>query len=240
MNPAIRRAALPSLVASMAIALLSQQATAATISTSAIIPVTSGSGFTLLPISGLAQFDPSQGTLTGITFSLDISNYDVTLSLSSWDDPGTGAQFQSANLSGQFSIDAALPGGGGLLFSSTAFGNDLYDEFGTVDVFGFSGGPVLEDAMARLTTEGLLTSFIGTGNVSLLSFGVYSFGYPDMVELDDGSFADGNPYIDAFNVGPSTVTIDYAYTPAVVPLPAGIWLLGSALLGLAGIKRRVA
>lgn len=45
----------------------------------------------------------------------------ATLGLGSWNDPGTGAQFESAYLSMRISIDVALPGGGGLLFASTSF-----------------------------------------------------------------------------------------------------------------------
>ncbi|MCL4791163.1 MAG: choice-of-anchor E domain-containing protein [Gammaproteobacteria bacterium] len=238
MTTEARRTVLLPLAASIAIALMSQAATAATISTSAVVPVTAGSGsFTLIPASGLAQFDPANGTLTGILLSLDVSNYELTLSLGSWEDPGTGAQFESADLSAQLSISAALPAGGGLIFASTAFAGSIYDEFETVDVSGSSGGPVFEDATARLISNNLFADFIGTGDVSILELGVFTFGHPQVVMLDDGSFAEGSPGIDVFNVGPSTLRIDYTYTPTVVPAPAAVWLLGSGLLGLAGIKR---
>lgn len=223
-----------------AMALLAQQATAATISTSTIIPVTDGSGFTLIPVSGLSQFDPANGTLTGITFSLDISSYDLTLSLGSWDDPQTGAAFESANMSAQISISAALPGGGGLIFSSTSSGGDIYDEFDSVNIPGSSGGPVSEEAMERLTSDteyNLVPDFLGTGDVSILELGIFTFGHPEVVTLDDGTFAYGDPQIAAFSVGPSTLTIDYTYTPTVVPAPAAVWLLGSGLLSLAGFRR---
>ncbi len=224
-----------------AMALLSQQVTAATISTSAIVPVTSGSGFSLIAVSDLTQFDPANGTLTGITFSLDISSYDLTLSLSSWDDPETGAAFESANLSAQISISAALPGGGGLIFSSTSFSGDIFDEFDSVNVPGSSGGPVSEDVMERLisdTAYNLLPNFVGTGDVSILELGIFTFGHPHVVALDDGTFSQGFPQIDAFNVGPSTLTIDYIYEPTVVPAPTALWLLGTGVLGLAGFRRR--
>ena len=232
-----RRTLLPATAATL-MSLLALSATAATISTSTIVPATTGSGFTLIPTTGLAQFDPANGTLTGITFSLDVSNYEVTFSLDSWDDPQTGAMFQSANISGQISISAALPAGGGLIFASTSFAGSIFDEFDTVTVTGSSGGAQFEDATARLTSNGLLASFVGTGDISILELGVFSFGHPFVVTLDDGSNAFGNPRIDAFNVGPSTITVDYTYTPTVVPVPATVWLLGSALLGMAGMKRR--
>lgn len=223
-----------------AMALLAQQSTAATISTSAIVPVTEGSGFTLIPVAGLSQFDPANGTLTGITFSLDISSYDLTLNLGSWDDPQTGAAFQSANMSAQISISAAMRNGGGLIFSSTSFSGEIYNEFDAVNIPGTSGGPVSEEAMERLTSDteyNLLPDFLGTGEVSILELGIFTFGHPEVVTLDDGTFAYGNPQIDAFSVGPSTLTIDYTYTPTAVPAPPAVWLLGTGVLGLAGFKR---
>lgn len=238
MNKKVHRTAFLPFAASLTLGLLSQAATAATMSTSVTIPVTAGSGYSVTPATGLAQFDPANGTLTGIALGLDISSYDLTLSLNGWDDPETGAQFQYTYLSAQISIDAATPGGGGLLFSSTVVGDVIFDEFDTINVSGSSGGPEIEDATTRLSDASLFTNFIGTGDVSILSLGIYSFGYPRMVTLDDGTSVGGDPYIDNFNVGPSILTIDYTYTPTAVPVPAAIWLLGSGLLGLAGFKRR--
>lgn len=236
----VNRTLLP-LAASLALGLVAQHATAATISTSVVIPAVSGSGYApTLPVSGLAQFDPANGTLTGIELGLHVESFDATLGLGSWNDPGTGAQFESAYLSIQISIDVALPGGGGLLFASTSFGGMIFDEAGTISAVGEPGAPRVDDATESLTNYGLLSSFIGTGDVSILGLGIFSFGYPGMVNLDDGTSTDGTPYIGSFDVGPSTMSIHYTYTPAVVPLPAGVWLFGSALLGLAGIRRRMA
>lgn len=246
MNINARQALLP-LAASLALGLVAQQAAAATISTSVVIPVVSGDGYHIeIPVSGLAQFDPANGTLTGIELGLHIESYDVTLSLGSWDAPETGgdepeagAEFESATLSMEIYFDVALSPTSGLMFASTSFADTIYDEYDTVSVFGEPGTPVIEDAMARLTDYGLLSDFIGTGNVSIVSFGVIAFDDPERVNLDDGTTTSGAPHIDSFTGGPSTMSIHYTYTPAVVPLPAGVWLLGSALLGLAGIRRRM-
>lgn len=233
------RAFLP-LAASLAVGLLSLPATAATISTSVVVPAISGSGYTPpTPVAGLAQFDPSNGTLTGIEFGLHVSSYDLAVSLASWDDPGTGALFQSADLQAQMSVNVELSGGGGLLFASTVFSDTIFNEFDSISAVGVPGSPESSDATASLISHGLLSDFIGTGNVSILGLGVFSFGFPGMVALDDGTFADGQSSLDSFNVGPSTMSITYTYTPAVVPLPAGVWLFGSALLGLAGIRRKL-
>jgi hypothetical protein len=39
-------------------------------------------------------------------------------------------------------------------------------------------------------------------------------------------------------VGGSATSATLTWTPTAVPLPAAVWLLGSALLGLAGVSRR--
>lgn len=239
MKLTINRTLLP-VAASLAVGLLSLPATAATVSTSVVVPVISGSGYTPpTPVTGLAQFDPSNGTLTGIEFGLQVSSYDMALSLASWDDPGTGALFQSALLQSQISVNVALPGGGGLLFASTSFNGSIFNEFDSISAVGVAGSPESTDATATLISHGLFSDFIGTGNVSILGLGVFSFGFPGMVTLDDGTETDGQPSLDSFNVGPSTMSITYTYTPAVVPLPATMWLLGSALLGLAGLRRKL-
>ncbi len=240
MNINASRTLLP-FTAALTMGLMSQGATAATISTSVVIPAISGSGYmALVPATGLAQFDPANGTLTGIELGLQVSSYDVALSLTNWDDPETGALFESADLSVQISINADLPGGGGLLFASTIYSDTIFDEFGTISATGVPGSPRLEDATAALIADNLFSDFIGTGNVSILSLGVFNFAFPGNVTLDDGTSADGYSQLDSFNGGPSTMTINYTYTPAVVPLPATVWLLGSALLGLAGLRRKLA
>ncbi|MCH9671885.1 MAG: VPLPA-CTERM sorting domain-containing protein [Gammaproteobacteria bacterium] len=51
---------------------------------------------------------------------------------------------------------------------------------------------------------------------------------------------DGTPNLDSFLVGPGTISIEYTYTPAVVPVPAAVWMFISAVVGLGIVKRRAA
>lgn len=239
MNITSTRGSLSSTAAILALTLLPLGVNAASVATTVIAPSISGSGnFNLVPITGLDQFDPSNGTLTGISFTLGIASFDIDISLGGWEDPGTGATFDYADLYGQISLDVAKPGGGGLLFSTTSFGDTIFDEFDSVNSTGPFSPPATQDATARLIGDDLFDGFIGTGEVSNMSWGVFAFGHPELVALSDGSFAYGDPQIDSFSAGPATITIDYTYTPAEVPLPAAAWLFISALGGLGVIKRR--
>ena len=231
---------LTTLVASLTftLAALSSAASAATLSTSAVIPLTSGGGnFNLYPVTTLDQFDPANGTLTGISFSLEVDNYDVNMFLDGWEDMGI-SPFMLADLSGQISVDVNLGGGGGLLFSSTVFGDTIFDEFDDVDLSGSSFGAVSQDATASLMNNGVFGDFIGTGQVSIVELAIATFSHPQVVTLEDGSFAEGFQSINTFDLGPSEITIDYTFTPTVVPVPAAAWLFGSALLGLVGVSRK--
>lgn len=222
----------------MAIAIaFSQAAMSAVISTSSTVGTFTGSGgFTLEPVNGLNQFDASLGTLTGINFNVDISSYDATLFLESFDDPGTGALFDFANLSAQISINYSTPGGGGLLFATEGLFGTIFGEFDSFDI-----GPVSssrsEDATTRLQTAGVFNDFIGTGTLGSVDLGVFAFFQGAQVFLDDGSQVDGTPGFNSFSVGPATVSVDYTYTPTV-PVPAAVWLFGSGLVALFGFSKR--
>lgn len=259
MNIHAHRTLLP-LAASLALGLVAQQAAAATISTSVSFPAVSESDlysqvppFTLppgtayfdAPAAGLAQFDPANGTLTGIEMGLHIESYDMTLSLANRGNIGSRGQFESAVLWIQISISAVLPSGRAAVFSSALPAGLIYDEYDTVSIAAEMDAPILEDALAALDTwqipaSDFLSSFIGTGDVSILSLGIYTFDFLETITLSDGRMVAGLTNIDSATIGPFTMSIHYTYTPAVVPLPAGVWLLGSALLGLAGIRRRMA
>jgi hypothetical protein len=67
------------------------------------------------------------------------------------------------------------------------------------------------------------------------AMGIYDFGLTSMFwDLEELHITASSEIFNSqvFPFGPSITTIDY-----VVPVPASIWLFGSALLGLAGNKR---
>lgn len=222
------------LAVSLWLPLLPQTAPAAVVSTSTPVDTFSDSGaLTRVPVSGLNQFDASLGVLTGITFVVDIDTYQADISLSNYDDEGSSALFDSATLSAQISLTVPRNSGGGLLFASVGFGGEIFDEFDSISV-GPTSASVSEDATTRLQADNLFSNFIGAGAIDFIEFGIFAFSRPGAVVLDDGTTVSGETSLDSFSVGPSTVRIDYTFTPTVIPVPAAGWLFGSGLIGLMG------
>lgn len=224
------------LAVSLCMGLLSHTATAAVVSTSTTVNSFSGSGgVNLVPVNGLSQFDASLGTLTGITLNAVIDSYQVDLSLDNFDDPGTGALFDFAELSGQISLNIPKNTGGGLLFASEVFGDSIFGEFDSVTV-GPTNSSESEDSTTRLQADNLFNNFIGPGAINFIDLGIFTFFGSATVFLDDGSSVSGEPALDSFSVGPSTVSIDYTYT-SMVPVPAAAWLFGTGFIGLFVMRR---
>jgi hypothetical protein len=223
--------------------MFSQSALSAVVTTSASVGTFTGSGGgDRVPLTGLDQFDSSLGTLTGIVFRLDISNYEAEIALDSYEEPvdefgdPTGAVFSFADLGSQISLSVDTPGGGGLLFATTGIGGPIFDEFDVITV-GPASSSVSDDVTTRLQTNSLFNDFIGNGQIDFMELGIFAFFEGAQVTFDDGSTAPGTPSLNSFSVGPSTVSIDYTYVSAV-PVPAAVWLFGSGLLSLVGFARR--
>jgi len=76
-------------------------------------------------------------------------------------------------------------------------------------------------------------SFSGNHNADLGPFGIVGSG--ETIKSVTLSFT-GDSSSDSFN---EVKQIDFSYaTPAPVPIPGAVWLLGSGLIGLAGIRRK--
>lgn len=244
----------------------STSAYAASTSFSTVVPQVSGFSGTAQPITGLSQFDPSQGTLTGITISGQ-GNFTATGSLLAFVEDFE--QSHSVDVMGnyQISIGINLPGGGGLLAANQgssfnfacmgqAFEDACTDNLDPIEDSGFYNSS--EQILQRVTNAGILDEFIGTGNVSedLLELGLFTFFNGSITDQSGEPFFDfvtgdfnpdfmgleniGIEFLDInFELGPSNVTIQYDYDPVtVIPVPAAVWLFGSALIGFAGLARR--
>jgi hypothetical protein len=86
--------------------------------------------------------------------------------------------------------------------------------------------------------------------VSSASGTVFTFGSDPLIPVVDATYIPGGSWIetgalqymgqltyrDASNNSANVIT--YAQSDAPVPIPAAVWLLGSGLLGLTGIRRR--
>lgn len=89
-----------------------------------------------------------------------------------------------------------------------------------------AGGPPLN------TLTDWMTAFDGdfeTANLVGLSMGVGTYNQSQDTYFDDVRISSATGYSASYN-----------FEPAVVPLPAAAWLFGSALLGLAAVKRKKA
>lgn len=140
--------------------------------------------------------------------------------------------------------------GSGNLFNLTV--GDSVTVAGTFDDAVLSGG------------TGTVSFASGSGNDFVITAGDYTFTEADdtsggvypTLELSGGGFDDfwflsaigatgyfdsGFGFFDGDDDNGGVITgtwLDFSMTPVVIPVPAAVWLLGSGLLGLAGVARR--
>lgn len=185
-------------------------------------------------VTGLSKFDPSLGTLTGISF--DVSSGFFNYSADLFGEPLIGIDFL-----GEFSsnIQADLiysTGTSGLVLEGISSSIDL----SCSDVMGDGCSDNISDMfdfdsdsfdVPRPLSDFDLTDFVGNGDVTNLELSLILFGisFPE---------SDGFDLLEVFgsaDISNAIVEITYEFTP--VPLPASAWLLASSL-GLLGWFRK--
>lgn len=219
---------------------------AATISFSTNVdPMGSNSGFA----TGLSKFDPTLGTLTAITLSA-AADEDFTGDITPF------GFVEDDNLSHEIDVDIFYQGsisindpmGGGLLttnegyvYNANCTGNAFegscldFVDTGVTDTYVATSADDFTPVLDRVIADGLLGEFVGMGNIGdeILEVGIFSFSNGFDVLFSDNFEFEG---FDAdFVLGITEVTIEYEYTP--IPVPAAVWLFGSALVGLTGLSR---
>lgn len=187
-------------------------------------------------VAGVAQAAGPTVSLVDPTKLLDLSNLTVgttfSLSIIGTDFPATTGGALDISVDSQFlRIDSAS-------YNTAAWESTFSsDGSGSADKsawFGLEFGTSGIDPN-KPTPTGTFT--IGTITFTALKAGTTSPTLADSVASTSGGFVNdlGDPIAVIFNSTPIPLTIK---SPAEVPVPAALWLLGSGLMGLVGWSRR--
>lgn len=198
-------------------------------------------------LSGIVAFDvPASGD--GIT-SIDLNTNESSIAFTASAFDGVGAGAGTSNLSVDVDNYAI---GSGLFFGFTS--TFFIDSSGTGTLTDNGDGtgewgidvPLFVDWGPNL---GMSLGVISLSTASTVDYWIYGGAGASTPETASGSALDYHTG-DAFLVGQALFSSDTPFTglritmglagndPAVVPIPAAVWLFGSGLLGLVGIARR--
>ena len=178
-----------------------------------------GTGQVVLP-----EFNTALGALAGISIETTV---DLTAQVQLINLTNQAQSFTNASSYGPFAITAP---GGNVIFTATASTGSINGTAtaGLYSVSTFSGPTTYYDWTTSIggSSFGL---YEGAGGVN---FNVTSGPITVAATFAPGMLAVGGNQIDSGNLG-----ITYDYSP--VPIPGAVWLFGSGLIGLAGIRGRI-
>lgn len=182
----------------------------------------------VLPNSGNVGTSVTLGdlTFTNVNTSANKDIFVGTGNTSDWTSrtPGNDIAFSGNE---DFNISLSTP--------ALSFGFDVVEPDGTLDVNGFANNSIFEIALFSGGSSGTL---IGSDQFTLLGS---VFGN-DLVEFIGVTTDSAFDFITVREiVSPDGNTNDYFsgfVTAAAVPIPASIWLFGTAIMGLMGLNRK--
>ena len=202
----------------------------------------------VMPASALSTYTSSYGTMTDTR-----NNWLSALGISA---PDTTIDFESGFTQDQNILNTALSGG--LTITSTSGGY----AFVTADASDLGGSEPL-DIFALAIDEGDNYTFAFSASISYFGFYmmdqkstpltiIYTDGSSDSTTIGasgasglNGTFLAmifdkpvSSLYIPRVNGGDGEVGIDNIEFGNQVPIPAAVWLLGSGLLGMIGLRRK--
>ena len=185
--------------------------------------------FPAAPLATLPLFDPSQGTLTKVTLTLDANTSAGSIA---WDNEadiptdvtlGIGAAVTAVGLAGVTAIAIPLQLGSAL---GVAADNDGAADFVGTDSFSVVGGTGSDSDMDMLVAG--LAPYIGLGT--------FDVDVSSVVETFLSTTGGFGPIDPVPGVTEGTVTVTYEFTP--VPEPSTLLLMTVGLAGFAWVRRR--
>ncbi len=173
----------------------------------------------------LNSFNPTLGTLTDISLTLvtHITPQVQLINFTTADQSFTNAQSTAP---------FTLTGPGSLVMNASASTGSINGtaSAGMYKISTFSG-PIADQTQTIHLNSAIWNQFEGTNAFNLqAALGPYT---------SSASFAPGTLGVGGNGLVNGDVTIAYAYDAVPTPVPAAVWLFGSGLMGLAGVRRKM-
>jgi hypothetical protein len=175
----------------------------------------------------LNQFDPSLGTLTGVTFNLT-SNLGNTTGLSLLVNNQEFGSDGSASADFTLTIDDSISGS---LFDQTFMHSASCTDGSTFCTDN-------DNTYASASFDDTLNTAVLAGYQGL---GTYNVTVSQLIELSAtsaGGADSGDAEATFIGDWQGDLEVVYTYDEVVVPLPAAVWLFGSGMVGLLGVAKR--
>lgn len=172
----------------------------------------------------VSLFNPALGTLDSVSLTFT-NQFMYSVSGQNNDGPNRSFSYYLGGMAGP--METVVKNASGTSLLDDVFAGYHHQWTGLNHGDSFASGVLTSTPTQMLYTPGNLSSFTGAGS---MSFSVFSEAWTM------ASFTGGNMFYSTSTFTDPTVKVTYNYAP--VPIPGAVWLLGSGLLGLIGLKRK--